>query len=137
MLYGITKLLYEEDNVMENLKVKLYNAILTIFDTSYIEYEGLDDEEFIQKICESVGMTEPEYRDLMLEKDLGIEHDFEEFCPICEHINEYKLSDTKDYKNGKRIAVCQNCGSVIFACNLCDMDNCDCGKCYIEEGYKF
>lgn len=122
---------------MENLKVKLYNAILTIFDTSYIEYKSLDDEEFIQKICESVGMTEPEYRDLMLEKDLGNEYDFEEICPLCDHVNEYKLSDTKDYKNGKKIAVCQNCGSVIFACNLCDMDSCDCGKCYIEEGYKF
>lgn len=122
---------------MENLKVKLYNAILTIFDESLTVYNGLDDEEFIQKICESVGMTEPEYRELMMEKDLGIGHDFEETCPLCDHVNEYKLSDTRDYKNGKRIAVCQNCGSVIFACNLCDMDNCDCGKCYIEEGYKF
>jgi hypothetical protein len=54
------------DYVMENLKVKLYNAILTIFDTSYIEYKGLDDEEFVQKSCESVGMTEQEYRELML-----------------------------------------------------------------------
>ena len=120
---------------MENLKVKLYNAILTIFDTSYIEYKSLDDEEFIQKICESVGMTEPEYRDLMLKKDLGNEHDFEEICPLCDHVNKYKLSNTKDYKNGKKIVVCQNCGSVIFACNLCDCDGC--GKCYIEEGYKF
>lgn len=66
------------------------------------------------------------------------EYDFEEICPLCDNVNEYKLSDTKDYKNGKKIAVCQNCGSVIFACNLCDMDNCDCGNCYIiEEGYKF
>ena len=60
---------------------------------------------------------------------------FEEICPLCDHVNKYKLSDTKDYKNGKKIVVCQECGSVIFACNLCDCDGC--GKCYIEEGYKF
>ena len=63
------------------------------------------------------------------------EESFEEICPICDHVNEYRLSDTKDYKNGKKIVVCQNCGSLIFACNLCDCDGC--GKCYIEEGYKF
>ena len=63
------------------------------------------------------------------------EHDFDETCPLCDHINEYNVSETKDYKNGKRFVVCQNCGSVIFACNLCDCDGC--GKCYIDEGYKF
>ena len=62
-------------------------------------------------------------------------YNFEEICPLCDHVNKYKLSDTKDYKNGKKIVVCQECGSVIFACNLCDCDGC--GKCYIEEGYKF
>ena len=70
-----------------------------------------------------------------LQTNKETEYDFDETCPICDHVNEYKLSDTKDYKNGKKIVVCQNCGSVIFACNLCDCDGC--GKCYIEEGYKF
>ena len=70
-----------------------------------------------------------------LQTNKETEYDFEEVCPLCDHVNKYKLSDTKDYKNGKKIVVCQNCGSVMFACNLCDCDGC--GKCYIEEGYKF
>ena len=72
------------------------------------------------------------YSNYFLEEE---NYDFEEICPHCDYINECKLSETKDYKNGKKIIVCQNCGSVIFACNLCDCDGC--GKCYIEEGYKF
>ena len=55
------------------------------------------------------------------------EESFEETCPLCDHINEYKLSETKDYKNGKKIVVCQNCGSIILACSLCD--GIGCGKC--------
>ena len=41
---------------MENLKVKLYNAILTIFDESFTEYNGIDDGDFIEKVCRSVGI---------------------------------------------------------------------------------
>ena len=114
---------------MENLKIKLYNAILTILDESFTEYNGLDDEEFIEKVCQSVGMTEAEYTELMFEKDLteNSNYDFDEICPLCDHVNKYKLSETKDYKNGKKIVVCQNCGSIILACNLCDGNGC--GKC--------
>lgn len=50
---------------MENMKTKLYNAIVTLFDQSFTEYDGLDDEEFIEMVCESVGMTETEYKELM------------------------------------------------------------------------
>lgn len=50
---------------MENMETKLFNAIVTIFDTSFTEYDGLDDEEFIEMVCESVGMTETEYKELM------------------------------------------------------------------------
>lgn len=50
---------------MENMKTKLFNAIITIFDTSFTEYDGLDDEEFIAMVCESVGLTVTEYRELM------------------------------------------------------------------------
>lgn len=50
---------------MENMETKLFNAIITIFDTSFTEYDGLDDEEFIAMVCESVGLTVTEYRELM------------------------------------------------------------------------
>ena len=119
---------------MENLKVKLYNAILTIFDESLTEYNGLDDEEFMEKVCQSVGMTEPEYKELMLEMDLTEGgYDFDEACPHCDYVNEVLLSETKECKNGKRTLICKDCGETILACNLCDMDNCDCCNCGIEE----
>lgn len=50
---------------MENMETKLFNAIITIFDTSFTEYDGLDDEEFVAMVCESVGLTVTEYRELM------------------------------------------------------------------------
>ena len=55
------------------------------------------------------------------------EESFEEICPHCDYINEYKVSEAKDYKDGKKIVVCQSCGSVILACSLCDGNGC--GKC--------
>lgn len=50
---------------MENMETKLFNAIITIYSTSFTEYDGLDDEEFIAMVCESVGLTVTEYRELM------------------------------------------------------------------------
>ena len=56
--------LREEEKKMEKM---LYNAIILLFDENITEYNGLDDEEFIDKICSEVGMTEKEYRKLMFE----------------------------------------------------------------------
>ena len=121
-----------EDAKVENLKVKLYNAILTIFDESLTEYNGLDDEAFIEMVCQSVGMTETEYKELMFEKDLTEEsYDFEEICPQCDYVNKVRLSETKLQTNGKRVFVCKGCGETILACNWCD--GIDCGMCYVEE----
>ena len=50
---------------MKDMETKLFNAIVTILDTSFTNYDGLDDEEFIAMICESVGLTLTEYRELM------------------------------------------------------------------------
>lgn len=50
---------------MENMETKLFNAIIMIYGTSFTEYDGLDDEEFIAMVCESVGLTVTEYRELM------------------------------------------------------------------------
>ena len=51
----------------------------------------------------------------------------EETCPYCDYLNEFKMSEAKDYKNGKKIIVCQNCGAISFVCSLCDGH--ECGKC--------
>lgn len=118
---------------MESLKAKLYNAILTIFDESFTEYKGLDDEEFIEMVCQSVGMTEPEYKELMLINDLTekSDYDFEEICPHCDYANKVRLSETREQKNGKRVFVCQDCGKTILACNWCD--GLECVNCCVEE----
>lgn len=57
-------ILREEENKMENLEVRLYNAIILIAEN---ENYRLDDDDFIESICEGIGMTEEEYRKLMLE----------------------------------------------------------------------
>ena len=56
--------LREEEDKMKNLEVKLYNAIVLIAEN---ENYKLDDDDFIESICEGIGMTEEEYRELVLE----------------------------------------------------------------------
>ena len=50
----------------ERLYMLLFNAILAWYDDSLTEYHGLDDEDFIGRVCNLTGMEENEYRNLML-----------------------------------------------------------------------
>ena len=50
---------------MKNMKVKLFNAIATMYDTSLESYKGLNDPSFIEMVCENIGMKEEEYNELM------------------------------------------------------------------------
>lgn len=50
---------------MENMKIKLFNAIVTMYDISLESYKGLNDPSFIEMVCENIGMTEEEYNKLM------------------------------------------------------------------------
>lgn len=43
----------------------LFNAIIALFDLSG-DYNRLDDEEFIQRVCNHIGMTRTEY-DIVME----------------------------------------------------------------------
>jgi len=52
---------------MKNLQTILYNAILCLYDDSMASYHGIDDEAFIQHVCERTGLTEEEYGNIMLE----------------------------------------------------------------------
>lgn len=54
---------YENIGILGNY---LYNAIMAWYDDNLIEYNGLDDEKFIKRVCEMTGMTESDYRSLML-----------------------------------------------------------------------
>ena len=46
----------------------LYNAIISWYDDSLAKYHGLDDEEFVKRVCEAIGMTETDYEDLMVDR---------------------------------------------------------------------
>ena len=52
-------------NNTTRLETLLYNAIICILALNITEYNGLDDEEFIESVCEEVGMSEEEYKTLM------------------------------------------------------------------------
>lgn len=56
--------LRKEEDKMKNLEIKLYNAIVLIAEN---ENYKLDDSDFIESICQGIGMTEEEYKKLVLE----------------------------------------------------------------------
>ena len=57
--------MFNADESVEMLETLLYNAIISWYDDSITEYHGLDDEDFINRVCERTGMTEADYEDLI------------------------------------------------------------------------
>ena len=57
--------MFNADESIEMLETLLYNAIISWYDDSITEYHGLDDEEFVNRVCERIGMTESDYEDLI------------------------------------------------------------------------
>ena len=57
--------MFNADESIEMLETLLYNAIISWYDDSMTEYHGLDDEEFVNRVCERTGMTEADYEDLI------------------------------------------------------------------------
>ena len=57
--------MFNADESIEMLETLLYNAIMSWYDDSMTEYHGLDDEEFVNRVCERTGMTETDYEDLI------------------------------------------------------------------------
>lgn len=61
----ISKIISEKNENIIRLKDMLYNMIVYYYDNSLKEYSGLDDEDFIQEICDEIGLTKKEYKDLI------------------------------------------------------------------------
>lgn len=61
----MTKITQKHESV-DRLELLLLKAIVAWYDDSLIEYHGLDDEEFVNRVCERTSLTEAEYKDLML-----------------------------------------------------------------------
>lgn len=49
------------------LREYLFNTIVAWYDDSIIEYHGLEDEEWIERVCDRTGMSREEYMDIVLE----------------------------------------------------------------------
>lgn len=47
------------------LKNALYNAILGWYDDAMVSYHGIDDEEFVNRVCNITGITEKQYKEVM------------------------------------------------------------------------
>lgn len=63
--FKVVKPQYYKALTMENMEEKLYNAIIMIFDESLTDYGSLDNPQFAEMVCESVGLTLAEYMYLM------------------------------------------------------------------------
>lgn len=63
----ISKIISEKNENIIRLKNMLYNMIVYYYDNSLKEYSGLNDEDFIQEICDEIGLTKKEYKDLINE----------------------------------------------------------------------
>ena len=59
------EIIIEKQEAIDRLESLLYNAILAWYDDSMTEYHGLDDEEFVNRVCEKTGLSEAEYEDLI------------------------------------------------------------------------
>ena len=57
--------MFNADESIEMLETLLYNAIISWYDDSITEYHGLDDKDFVNRVCERTGMTEADYEDLI------------------------------------------------------------------------
>lgn len=50
-----------------SLREYLFNAIIGWYDDSLEEYHGLEDEDWIERVCDRTGMSREEYMDIVLE----------------------------------------------------------------------
>lgn len=65
MAFNEMEIIQEKQESINRLEQMLYNAIISWYDDSLTEYHGLDDEEFINRVCGLTGLSESEYEDLV------------------------------------------------------------------------
>lgn len=51
---------------MENL---LYNAIIKWFDDAFTDWGSIDDPDWIEYVCNEIGITKEEYKRIMLDTE--------------------------------------------------------------------
>lgn len=63
--FKVVKPKYYKALEIKTMEERLYKAIIMIFDESSTDYGSLDNPKFAEMVCESVGLTLPEYMCLM------------------------------------------------------------------------
>ena len=133
----------------KKLKIKLSDGRILIAEINKPDGKNeelcvyIESENLVQDICViRESNTEPEEvrvlvwgnsedEDYTESYGIGkVDEWIEEFCPHCDTLNAFKLSETRDGKNGKKVVTCQGCGKTILVCSICDCDGC--GKCTID-----
>ena len=65
MAFDYEEIITEKEESIDRLESMLYNAILCWYDDALEEYNGLDDENFVHRVCKKTGLTRAEYEDLI------------------------------------------------------------------------
>ena len=65
MAFNEIEIIEEKQESIDRLEQMLYNAIISWYDDSLTEYHGLDDKEFMNRVCSLTGLSETEYEDLV------------------------------------------------------------------------
>lgn len=65
MAFNYEQIIEGKNEAINRLENMLYNAILSWYDDSLTEYHGLDDDDFIDRVCGLTGLSRAEYEDLI------------------------------------------------------------------------
>ena len=83
---------------MNDLEKMLFNAIIGWYDNSMESYHGLEDEEFVERVCELTGMTEEYYFKLMNPGELSNKQEWLILSnnSSCDNLSIYRVIGTQD-----------------------------------------
>ena len=65
MAFNYEEIITEKEEAVSRLESLLYNAIISLYDDSLTKYHGLDDEEFVERVCNLTGLSQAEYENLI------------------------------------------------------------------------
>ena len=62
MAFNYEQIIVNKEESIGILESFLYDAILAWYDDSSMDYHGLNDKEFVSRVCERTGLSEHDYR---------------------------------------------------------------------------
>jgi len=85
-------------NKMNDLEKMLFNAIIGWYDDAMESYHGLEDENFVERVCELTGMSEEEYFKLMNPGEISNKQEWLILSnnSSCDNLSIYRVLGTQD-----------------------------------------